>query len=121
MPGPPLSHQTLLAETRPASNHFDAPIEIPPQASLHRQVTPQKISWNLGYVPSRTLSALIILYTVLSIILCSINYPTISPDTWYISSKIRPLRETRLAGLGLCSYDLGLETLRGKGVAGRQS
>jgi predicted ferric reductase len=41
---------------------------------------------NLGYIPSRFLSLLIVLYISLNVALCVVNYPTSLPNTWYITS-----------------------------------
>jgi predicted ferric reductase len=46
-----------------------------------------KFPGNIGYVPSRVLTLLILCYIALNAVLCSISYPTLTPDTWYISSK----------------------------------
>jgi predicted ferric reductase len=47
----------------------------------------RKFPGNIGYVPSRALTLLVLCYIALNAVLCAINYPTLTPDTWYISSK----------------------------------
>jgi predicted ferric reductase len=47
----------------------------------------KRLPGNLGYIPSRSLSLLIICYVALNAALCAINYPTQVPDTWFISTS----------------------------------
>jgi predicted ferric reductase len=47
----------------------------------------RKFPGNLGYVPSRALTLLILGYIALNAALCAINYPVLTPDTWYVSTK----------------------------------
>lgn len=63
----------------------------------------RKFPGNLGYVPSRALTLLIICYIALNAALCAVNYPSLTPDTWYISSK---KQHTSWIGnrLGVLSY-----------------
>ena len=46
----------------------------------------RRLPWNLGYVPTRTVSLLIVTHVALNCPFCLISYPTMSPDTFYISS-----------------------------------
>jgi hypothetical protein len=63
----------------------------------------RKFPGNLGYVPLRALTLLIICYIALNAALCAVNYPSLTPDTWYISSK---KQHTSWIGnrLGVLSY-----------------
>lgn len=66
---------------RPISAFFSKYIYLPALVgSLHLQ----KFPLNLGYVPSRALTLLILAYIALNAAVCAINHPTIIPDTWYI-------------------------------------
>jgi predicted ferric reductase len=47
----------------------------------------RKFPGNIGYVPSRVLTLLILGYIALNAVFCAINYPTLTPDTWYISNQ----------------------------------
>ncbi|KAH8672093.1 ferric reductase like transmembrane component-domain-containing protein [Tricladium varicosporioides] len=47
----------------------------------------RKLPGNLGYIPSRLLSLLILCYIALNVVFCTINYPTLNPDTWYTTSS----------------------------------
>ena len=49
----------------------------------------KRLPGDLGYVPSRSLTLLIICYIALNVVLCAINYPPLDPDTWYLTSKKR--------------------------------
>ena len=57
------------------------------EPALFGKIHRRRFPWNLGYVPSRVLSVLILAYIALNAVLCAINYPAISPDIWYFSSN----------------------------------
>ena len=69
---------------RPISSFFSKYIYLPALiGSMHLRKFPA----NIGYVPSRAQTLLILCYIALNAVLCAINYPVLIPDTWYISTK----------------------------------
>ncbi|KUJ18314.1 uncharacterized protein LY89DRAFT_717889 [Mollisia scopiformis] len=55
--------------------------------SLHLK----KFPLSIGYIPSRWLSLLILGYVALNAALCSVNYPTTTRNTWYLSEHKQQL------------------------------
>jgi predicted ferric reductase len=76
--------QPSLSLPRPISSLYSKYVYLPALVgSMHLR----KFPGNLGYVPSRALTLLILCYIALNAALCAINHPTLTPDTWYIKSK----------------------------------
>jgi predicted ferric reductase len=73
-----------LSLPRPISSLFAKYISLP---ALFGSMHLHKLPGNIGYVPSRALTLLILCYVALNAVLCAINYPTLTPDTWYISNQ----------------------------------
>lgn len=66
------------------SSFFSKYIYLPALAgSMHLR----KFPGNIGYVPSRALTLLILCYIALNAVFCVIKSPTLTPDTWYVSTK----------------------------------
>jgi predicted ferric reductase len=80
------------------------------EPALFGKIHLERFPWNLGYVPSRALSVLILAYVALNAVLCAINYPTIKPDTWYLSSNKQKISfiADRLGILSLANISLAI-------------
>ncbi|KAE9375350.1 hypothetical protein N431DRAFT_463438 [Stipitochalara longipes BDJ] len=73
-----------LSLPRPISSFLSSYFFLPALVgSMHLR----KFPGNIGYVPSRALTMLVVCYIALNAVLCVINYPTLTRDTWYVSTQ----------------------------------